>query len=230
MAIVATLAVREARRVSFRAVLFDVRGTLVVTLTDEEWVGTVLTRLGRDTCRTEDVVQAIARANGPEDRLDGPGVDSDAELHRATYRQVLTDAGLDDELVDQLYSVESELLDPFADDAAEVLTELRRRGLRVGVLTDLHVDPRPAFAAAGLVHLVDSFTVSVEHGVQKPDPRIFAAALDGLGTAAEETLLVGDRSAKDGAAVELGMTTLLVPPRRSAHDRRLHHVLALCRG
>jgi HAD superfamily hydrolase (TIGR01509 family) len=213
---------------TFRAVLFDWRGTLVTTLSDAQWVQEALTRLGRDTARTSDVVTAIVAANGPEDRLDGPGVDSDAELHRRTYRQVLAEAGLDDELADALYAVESDLsLNRFADDVAGTLAVLHRHGVRVGVLSDLHVDVRPAFRAAGLLGLVDTFTLSFEQGVQKPDPRAFRAALDALGTAAEETLMVGDRAAVDGAAVELGMTVLLVPPLRSVAERRLHRVLAL---
>jgi HAD superfamily hydrolase (TIGR01509 family) len=174
------------------------------------------------------VVAAIAAANGPEDRLDGPGVDADADLHRRTYRQVLADAGLDDELAATLYAVESDLsLNAFADDVAGTLAALHRHGVRVGVLSDLHVDVRPAFRAAGLADLVDAFTLSFEQGVQKPDPRVFAAALDALGAPAGETLMVGDRAGKDGAAVELGMTVLLVPPLRSAAERRLHRVLAL---
>jgi HAD superfamily hydrolase (TIGR01509 family) len=217
--------------VTSSAVLFDWRGTLVTTLTEEQWVREALTRLGRDTGRADDVVAAIAAANGPEDRLDGPGVDSDAALHRRTYLQVFADAGLDDVLAAALYAVESDLsLNPFADDVAETMTALRRRGVRIGVLSDLHVDLRPAFRAAGLADLVDALTLSFEQGCQKPDPRIFRAALDGLGVAAEDTLMVGDRAAKDGAAVELGMTVLLLPPLRSVSERRLHRVLALAGG
>ncbi|CCH90723.1 protein of unknown function [Modestobacter italicus] len=78
-------------------------------------------------------------------------MDADAALHRRTYRQVLADAGLDDELAATLYAVESDLsLNAFADDVAGTLAALRRRGVRVGVLSDLHVDVRPAFRAVGL--------------------------------------------------------------------------------
>jgi phosphoglycolate phosphatase-like HAD superfamily hydrolase len=51
--------------VSYAAVLFDWRGTLVTTLTEEEWVREALTRLGRDLGRADDVRAAIAAANGP---------------------------------------------------------------------------------------------------------------------------------------------------------------------
>ena len=214
-----------------RAVLFDWRGTLVVDLTDVEWVGRALTALGReaDPAAVEPIASAIARANGAGNRLDGPGVDSDAALHRRTYLDVFADAGLDAELAEALYVVES---DPgrnhFAVDVLDTVQALRARGIRIAVVSDIHVDLRPAFDAAGLGELVDVFTLSFEQGVQKPDPLMFTRTLTALGVGPEEALMVGDRSRPDGAAVESGIPTLLVPPLRSVDDRRLHLVLALC--
>ena len=74
------------------------------------------------------------------------------------------------------------------------------------------------------------FTLSCEVGAQKPDPVMFLRTLDALGVPPADALMVGDRSRPDGAAVELGVATLLLPPLRSTTDRRLHHVLALCDG
>jgi len=214
-----------------RAVLFDWRGTLVTTLGERDWVEQALLALGRERSRAfvDGIVAAIERANGAGDRLDGPGVDSDAALHRRTYLDVFADAGLDAELAEALYAVES---DPgrnhFAVDVFDTVQALRARGIRIAVVSDIHVDLRPSFAAAGLGGLVDVFTLSFEQGVQKPDPRMFTHTLDALGVVPAEALMVGDRSRPDGAAVESGIPTLLVPPLRSVDDRRLHLVLALC--
>jgi HAD superfamily hydrolase (TIGR01509 family) len=90
------------------------------------------------------------------------------------------------------------------------------------------VDIRPAFAAAGLGEVVDTFALSFEQGVQKPDPAMFTRTLAALGLEPSEALMVGDRSRPDGAAEELGIATLLLPPLVSPRDRRLHHALALC--
>ncbi|MFC0006723.1 HAD family hydrolase [Micromonospora siamensis] len=210
--------------VEFRAVAFDWRGTLVTTLSMQEWVRTALRRLGRDTrpVVVAQVAAAIDAAAGEPDRLDPPGLDCDAAFHRETYHRVLADAGLDDALVGALYAVESDATqNPFAVDVDPVLRAIAGHGLRIAVVSDIHFDVRPAFAAAGLADLVSTFVLSHEHGVQKPDPRIYRLTLDRLGTVPGQTLMVGDRQGHDGAAVEVGMPTLLLPPLTGVRDERL---------
>jgi HAD superfamily hydrolase (TIGR01509 family) len=149
-------------------------------------------------------------------------VDCDAAVHRDTYFAVFADAGLDDELAGALYAVESDPAhNPFAVDAVPVLTAIAESGIAIAVVSDIHFDLRPAFAAAGLAEAVDVFALSFEQGVQKPDPAIFRVTLDGLGATPEETLMVGDRQRPDGGAVEIGMPTLLLPPLTGVHHRRL---------
>jgi FMN phosphatase YigB (HAD superfamily) len=95
-------------------------------------------------------------------------------------------------------------------------------------VSDIHFDLRPLFARAGFEGLVDVFTLSFEKGVQKPDPLMFELTLTALGVEPSAALMVGDRSRPDGAAVENGITTSLLPPLRNVHEARLHKVLALC--
>lgn len=212
-----------------QAVIFDWRGTLAMTLTDRHWAAAALQRAGRDA--TPRAVRAVVdrlHAAPSLHRLQDSDLDADAALHRRAFGAVLAEAGFDDTLAQALYAAESDpALNPFAGDAQPCLARLRERGARVAVLSDIHVDIRPAFARAGLAEHVDAFVLSFEHGLHKPDLRIFSIALHRLGTAAEDTLMVGDRSACDGAAVEAGMPSLLLPPLRSVHDQRLHLVEAL---
>jgi FMN phosphatase YigB (HAD superfamily) len=216
------------RSASIRAVLFDWRGTLVTTLTEQQWVQESLRRLDRPA--PEETVGGLAALlRGVEDELDGPGVDADADLHARTYRGVLAGLGLDDELVEALYAVEADpSLNLFAADVEETLLRLRALGLRTAVVSDVHVDIRPAFATAGLAGLVDVFTLSFEQGAQKPDPAMFVRTLTALGVAADEALMVGDRARPDGGAVDAGLVTLLLPTLAHTTERRLHRVLALC--
>ncbi|WP_431836937.1 HAD family hydrolase [Cellulomonas sp. Y8] len=218
----------------FRAVLLDYRGTLVPAPTYRGLVRAALIRLGRAAMPADvEAVLGLLRA-GDTTLTRAPDVDADAGRHRAAYEHWFRTAGIDDELAAALYAVESDVVAaPFAVDAADVLAALSAAGVAIGVVSDIHVDLRPAFAAqpapggGSLADLVRAWALSFEVGAAKPDPRIFGAALDGLGVDAADALMVGDRGAWDGAAAELGTTALVLPPLTSADQRRLHVVLDL---
>ena len=219
---------------AFRGVLLDWRGTLVVAPTYRWLVATALARTGRHTTDT-DVERVLAALRGTDSaRVDSSRIDTDVVEHHAAYSDWFRAAGLDDELAGALYAAESDVsLNPFARDVEHLLVALAAADVRVGVVSDIHVDLRPTFAAHLLpdgrswADLVHSWSLSFELGVAKPDPAIFRTALDGLGLPACDVLMVGDRGAWDGAAVDVGVTTLLLPPLVDPADERLHRVLDL---
>lgn len=218
----------------FHGVLLDWRGTLVVAPTYPWLVRTALHKTARPDDE-DSVAQVLGMLrNAASTAVESSAVDTDADEHRAAYLAWFRAAGINDELADALYAVESDVaLNPFADDVGDLLQGLRAAGVRVGVVSDIHVDLRPAFAARRLpdgtswADLIDVWVLSFEVGVAKPDQRIFETALQRLGLPAEQVLMVGDRGGWDGAATELGMTTLLVPPLTQPSERRLHRVLRL---
>jgi FMN phosphatase YigB (HAD superfamily) len=97
-------------------------------------------------------------------------------------------------------------------------------------VSDIHFDLRSEFAAAGLDAFIDSYVLSFEHGVQKPDEQIFRIAADTLALHPEDLLMVGDRASHDGGAVACGITTLLLPPLHTADRRKLDVVLGVLDG
>jgi putative hydrolase of the HAD superfamily len=107
---------------------------------------------------------------------------------------------------------------PFPD-AAEVLLELRRRGFRLGAVTNRAIGGerfRADLRDAGLDIGWDAEAVSVEVGYLKPHPAIFQRALDELGVQPDEALMVGNSLAEDvTGAQRLGMAAAW---RRSAPD------------
>ncbi len=219
---------------AFRGVLLDWRGTLVVAPTYRWLVVTALVRLGRCTADADVERVLIALRGADSTRVDSSEIDTDVVEHRAAYADWFRSAGLDDELAATLYAVESDVsLNAFAQDVEPLLTGLAEAGVRVGVVSDVHVDLRPTFAAHLLpdgrswADLVHTWALSYELGVAKPDPAIFRTALDGLGMPASDVLMVGDRAGWDGAAVDVGMTTLLLPALADPADERLHRVLDL---
>jgi putative hydrolase of the HAD superfamily len=76
--------------------------------------------------------------------------------------------------------------------SAASLARLRASGLRLGVVSNSDGRVEQALEAAGLRHLFDVVVDSTLVGVEKPDPRIFQAALDRLGVRPEEAIYVGD--------------------------------------
>ncbi|WP_228541420.1 hypothetical protein [Nocardia sp. XZ_19_369] len=106
-----------------QAVIFDWRGTLVSGLDPHGWTREALRRSGRerDDHATAALWQAIEMAAGRPDRLGGPHVDITAALHKDTYYAVFADAGLDTEIADALYAVESDpTYNPFAKRCRQV--------------------------------------------------------------------------------------------------------------
>jgi HAD superfamily hydrolase (TIGR01662 family) len=95
------------------------------------------------------------------------------------------------------------------EDALPVLEELRAHGLKLGVVSNGERDLDEFVSHHGLE--VDVAVGSKSHGVRKPDPSIFEAALAALGVAPAEAAMVGDSPEDDvEGARALGMRALLL--------------------
>jgi HAD superfamily hydrolase (TIGR01549 family) len=215
-----------------QGVLFDWRGTLVYDPPHEWWVSRAIKRTGRaiDDGEVAKLCDALRRAAELPEVVAGERTcDCSAAQHREWSLSFFAAAGLDDELAGSLYALDFEAEShPFFPDVDPVLRELRARDVRVAVVSDIHVDLRPEFVAAGLDPFVDAYVLSFEHGVQKPGPEIYELALRSIGVAASDALMVGDRASHDGVAVKYGIATLLLPPPASAdHPVGLSRVLSL---
>jgi HAD superfamily hydrolase (TIGR01509 family) len=214
-----------------RAVLFDWRGTLVHDPPPDWWVKRALVRLGRPV-ETEQIAHVIARikvaTETPEFRAAELAMDCDPVAHRAATLGMFERAGLDAALAEMLYELDFEPeCHPVYPDVVEVLRRLHVGGVRVVVVSDIHFDLRPEFDQVGLAPYIDGYVLSFEHGVQKPDRRIFDIALKLLDIGPQEALMVGDRSSRDGAAVTAGITTILLPSLPDLHSRGLNILLPL---
>jgi HAD superfamily hydrolase (TIGR01509 family) len=201
------------------AVLFDFSGTLFRIESTESWLRGTLAEAGIElpdaevagTAKALEVAGALPGGANPvrlPEELAGVWEvrDESAELHRAVYtglsRQVtLPDPRLHDRLYDRHKSPAA--WQPYPD-AAEVLRTLRERGIGVGIVSNIGWDLRPVFREHGLDRYVHAYALSYEHGVQKPDPRLFAVACEELGADPRRTLMVGDDRRADGGAAALG--------------------------
>jgi len=83
------------------------------------------------------------------------------------------------------------------DDVLPCLADLKARGIRVGVLSNWDYSLYKALAGAGLQDEFELVVASLEHGVEKPDPRLFQVVLDHFEVAPEEIVHVGDNPVDD---------------------------------
>lgn len=177
---------------TIKGCMFDFSGTLMRIEPTRDWLRAVLGDMGiaataEDLAECTDRLERFGALPGgvtpsvvPEhlqvlwDRRD-----LDRDSHRAAYVGLMREAGLPwgVEVHDALYArhMTPAAWHPYPD-TAEVLRELRRRGVPVAVVSNIGLDLRPVMRAHGLDDLVDVFVLSYEHGVQKPDAKIFQMA------------------------------------------------------
>ena len=207
------------------AVLFDFSGTLFRIESTASWLRAVLDEADI-TLPEPELVQAAKAlevagalpgganpAQLPEELAEVWRIrDQSAELHRAAYTGLSRQVALPDpELHDALYDRHRTpaAWTPYPD-ATEVLSALCERGIGIGVVSNIGWDLRPVFREHGLDRYVGAYVLSYEHGIQKPDPRLFAVACEALGVDPRETLMVGDDRRADGGAAALGCRVHLV--------------------
>ncbi|GHF57696.1 hydrolase [Streptomyces thermodiastaticus] len=201
------------------AVLFDFSGTLFRIESAESWLSAVLDAAGLalDPAALAGTARALEEAGAlpggapprrvPDDLAELWRIrDRSAELHRAAYtglsrRVPLPDPALHDALYERHMTPAA--WSPYPD-ALGVLRTLRERGIAVGVVSNIGWDLRPVFREHGLDPYVDTYVLSYEHGIQKPDPRLFEKACTRLGADPRQVLMVGDSRHADGGASALG--------------------------
>ena len=100
---------------------------------------------------------------------------------------------------------------PYVD---EVLTELKRKGFRLGIITNTvtsreeHV--RSALQKIGIEKHFDMVLTSVDVGHRKPDERIFLTALRALKVKPHDAVMVGNQISTDiVGGNRIGMKTVL---------------------
>jgi HAD superfamily hydrolase (TIGR01662 family) len=106
------------------------------------------------------------------------------------------------------------------DDVAPVLRELDAAGVRIGLISNSHrclASFQSHFELGGLIAGAIS---SSEHGLMKPHPSIFQAALDRVQVSPREAVMVGDNVRQDvEGALGAGMRAVLLHRSPQPHPR-----------
>jgi dihydrofolate synthase/folylpolyglutamate synthase len=213
---------------SIRAVTFDVGGTLI-----EPWpsVGRVYAQIAArhgihvaaDQLNRQFVAAWKAKKNF------GYSMSDWSDLVNESFAG-LTQAPPDDALFSELYGHFATAV-PWRvfDDVVPCLQRLKRRGLKLGVISNWDERLRPLLRALEMDHYFDTVVVSGEVGRHKPDANVFDIASMQLGTPPESILHVGDSVAEDfEGARKAGLRAILLRRGQSAARDAISSLDLLC--
>jgi putative hydrolase of the HAD superfamily len=97
------------------------------------------------------------------------------------------------------------------EGAVETLAEIRRRGLKVGLVSDCSREVPMLWGDTPFAGVVDEAVFSCEVGMKKPEPAIYRLACERLGVEPEECVYVGDGSSRElSGAAAVGMEAVLI--------------------
>lgn len=197
---------------SLRAVVFDFYGTLTAQRTPADQVAARTEQaaaLGVDVDRFDAELTSTVR-----ERFAGAGGDLPGSLAWVAARCGVTvpPAVLERAAAIRL-ATERRFGEP-RPEAVPVLTELRSRGLRIGLISDCSAELPLYFADLPIAPLIDVPVFSFVTGHTKPAPENYLACCEGLGVDPSECLYVGDGGSNELAgarAVGMRAVHLAVP-------------------
>jgi putative hydrolase of the HAD superfamily len=184
-----------------RAVIFDLWDTLVDWPVGEGEVlkHRVAVHVGGDPAAFELAWRASYRASQT-----GP------------FADVLRSLGVPDEHIDGHVTARHDFGRRFLrlrDGARDAIAELRRRGVKLGLITVCSEEVPVAWPETELAGLFDAETFSSECGLVKPEPEIYLRTAEALGVDAADCFFVGDGANDELAGAErVGMTPVLFLP------------------
>ena len=160
-----------------RAVLFDMDGVLVFS--EEAWFGVY-----NDTLALFGY-PPIGRA--AFDSIYGNGTEADRDMYMPKQTIEEVNAAYGRFFLEHLDGLRAN------PEAAPLLAELRRRGVKIAVATNTqHLLAREILRRTALLPLVDAVACADEAGAGKPDPAVVLLAAERVGVGLVDSLFVGD--------------------------------------
>lgn len=118
------------------------------------------------------------------------------------------------DMIEKITNLEHEFLENgirLFDDAIETLINLRKSGLKLGLVTNASPSVRIVIEKNNIDEYMDCIVISSDVRVRKPDERIYHVALKKLDFTAQECMFVGDGN--DGeldGAYKVGLETIWI--------------------
>ena len=117
------------------------------------------------------------------------------------------------ELVDTLVSKDAELLRQqvrLFDDSVPFLTGLRASDMAIALVSNCGDSTRALLDYLGVIPLADAVVLSCEVGSMKPSPDIYLTALEDLGVAAAEAVMIDDQPSFCAGAEAVGVRAIQI--------------------
>jgi putative hydrolase of the HAD superfamily len=191
------------------AVIFDFFGTLTPLFPSQSWAGNaakIAAAMGVPATALGDALN-----ESYAERITGVlgGIrDTFAVLANRLGVQ-LTDAQLDE--VSRIRREVQEAMFTFRPEVEPVLTELRARGLKIGLLSDCTSELPDTWSRLPVAALVDAAVFSCAEGTRKPDPRLFLTVAANLPADPARCVYVGDGGGRElTGASAVGMRAVLL--------------------
>ncbi len=100
---------------------------------------------------------------------------------------------------------------PYPDTPA-VLKSFAGAGIPIGIVSNTGWSIDAGYAAVGLDAFIQTFVLSCDLGIAKPDPEPFLTACERLGVPPDRTLMVGNNRLADSGSICVGCYCLILPP------------------
>jgi putative hydrolase of the HAD superfamily len=208
-----------------KAVFLDALGTLVEL--EPPWVG--LGEALGDAISDAELIPAVRAemAYYKEHSHEGRDPESLADLRRRCAEVLSRELGVE---VSAETLVDSIRFDAYPD-AVPALEQLRSLGLKLVCVSNWDCSLPEVLERCGLATYLDGVVSSAIAGARKPDPAIFAPALELAGCAPEEAVHVGDTREEDVEAAEAaGIRAVLIDREGGGDVASLLEVAALLEG
>jgi len=207
---------------TLEALFFDVGRTLLTEVPSryEIYAQTARQRGRNLSAMTMKRVMRTAHGDIPA-RIGGAYRYTDAWFRAFIHRIFCQNLGLAPEVISD---VSEELLEKFSQaetfrvfpGAHELLTELKGRGLKLGVISNWSERLGLLLERTELAGYFDVVVCSATEKMEKPDPDLFHLALERMGVKPEQALHTGDHPEQDGGAAAIGMEFVQIDHLRGA--------------
>ena len=187
-----------------KAVIFDMFETLVTHYRSPQYFGEDIARdLGLTEARFREIWDTTEH-----DRSVG------LRSFEDVIREIMEENGIySEELLRKIsrkrLAAKTEAFLHLHDEILLMLEELKKRGIKIGLISNCFSEEVFAIRESALYPYFDVSTLSYEQGIMKPDKEIFSRCMKRLNVSARECLYVGDGGSRElETATELGMKAL----------------------